>query len=636
MKSNDTYYLFDSHSRGPKGFVAPVKGTSMLMKFPDLSALCEHLEVALQVRRCKDMQYSMTALSAFTNIISPLVTNEQALIPIDTNVPNLTEIVTNADIGERPIPIYELKRKTVPPISLLKEQRAEELAWTKLFPDGRNGLREQRSVNVPDDHRSHSLEHLSLGEFAVWYDVVSTRAIDFDEDQQDADAYDTHNDEVANVQYIILLDNVGRMKKRSRPAILRTRYFTLASDPEAYYYSLILTHVPTEEELLEEFDSAKEAFWARPLHEGFDAEGMAKVEVEIQQAISRIVAENLAAGGEGQQNIDINFDNDHQPIDCLLDDVEQIIIDEFQEPNDVSMSDIQFETAVTLLNFSQRHLFQSISQKLLDPTNQGQLLIFVTGGAGTGKTFTLKVMTEQIRRLSCVGTGKRVAVIAPTGVAARIIGGSTLHSTFALPIEKGRVEARPITEEGLQREQQKWRSIEWLIIDEISMVPYLTLRNINIRLQQLKQDQGLFGGINIILFGDLMQLPPVSKTTGGAYCFRQPPSLTGKIDLWRSFSFCELPQNVRQAGDNTFVDILNNIRVGELTMYQLKVLDSRRIPLVGTFAGGEAVRIFPTTKLVDAYNSTMTTKLGKSLKLYHVNAVDISLEMKTYGQCPRK
>ncbi|KAF9406992.1 hypothetical protein HW555_012830, partial [Spodoptera exigua] len=330
--------------------------------------------------------------------------------------------------------------------------------------------------------------------------------------------------------------------------------------PEAYYYSLVLTHIPfrAEEELLDGFNTAKEAFWAKrhrlcPLQEGFDAETMMRWETEIQQAISRIVAENLAAGTVEEQNDDANDNNDVQPIEHILDDGgHNIMIEEVEdEPTDIGMPDNQFETFVASLNMSQRQLFQKISQKL-------------------------------------------------------------------------------------QRERQKWRHMNWLIIDEISMVPYLTLRNIHIRLQQLKQDQGNFGGINVILFGDLMQLPPVSRITGGSYCFRQPSNLTGETNLWQLFSFCELPQNMRQAGDNTFVDILNNIRVGELTMDQLEILDSRRIPLEAPFADGEAVRIFPTTKQVDAYNSAMTKKLGKSLKLYQINAVDISLEAKTYGQCPRK
>ncbi|CAG4958798.1 unnamed protein product [Colias eurytheme] len=171
------YYLFDSHSRGPKGYVAPNRGASMLMKFANQGDLCQHLAVALQVRGHRDMQYSITAINATPLVIpneSPVL-NEQhdtqivsdgnlnssdpvheehafvttALMPIDTNIPDLNEVVSNANtVEERPIPIYELKRKTVPPVSVLREQRAEELAWIRLFPDGRNGLREQRPVPI--------------------------------------------------------------------------------------------------------------------------------------------------------------------------------------------------------------------------------------------------------------------------------------------------------------------------------------------------------------------------------------------------------------------------------------------------------------------------------------------------------
>lgn len=95
------------------------------------------------------------------------------------------------------------------------------------------------------------------------------------------------------------------------------------------------------------------------------------------------------------------------------------------------MPDNEFESAVISLNLNQGQLFQKISAKLLNVTISDQLPIFVTGGAGTGKTFTLKVMTEQIRRLSHTEIGKAVTVTVPTGVAARLIGGSTLHSTFA-------------------------------------------------------------------------------------------------------------------------------------------------------------------------------------------------------------
>ncbi|XP_063625265.1 ATP-dependent DNA helicase PIF1-like [Cydia splendana] len=144
-----------------------------------------------------------------------------------------------------------------------------------------------------------------------------------------------------------------------------------------------------------------------------------------------------------------------------------------------------------------------------------------------------------------------------------------------------------------------------------------------------------FGGMNILLFGDLMQLPPVSKSAGGAYCFNQPQNLESEVNLWAIFSFCELPQNMRQADDTSFVDILNSLRVGQLTMQQLEVLDRRRVPLVGQFADGECVRIFPTAQQVNDYNNMMTNKLAQSCLMYDIVAVDVSLEAKRYGETPK-
>ena len=90
----------------------------------------------------------------------------------------------------------------------------------------------------------------------------------------------------------------------------------------------------------------------------------------------------------------------------------------------------------------------------------GYLDVFVTGGAGSGKTLVLKLLVEQIRRLGHDNLGKGVIVTTPTGVADRHIGGSTLHSTFPLPIERDRTETlRPMDGERLQKGPQKWRSV---------------------------------------------------------------------------------------------------------------------------------------------------------------------------------
>ena len=107
------------------------------------------------------------------------------------------------------------------------------------------------------------------------------------------------------------------------------------------------------------------------------------------------------------------------------------------------------------------------------------------------------------------------------------------------------------------------------------------------------------------------ELPPVSKVSGGSYCFRQP-EISAEINLWHLICFSELPQNMRQAADTTFVDILNSLRIGELTMQQLSVVEERRVPLIRPFHDGETTKIFPTTRMVDAYNTTITTYITRS------------------------
>lgn len=101
------------------------------------------------------------------------------------------------------------------------------------------------------------------------------------------------------------------------------------------------------------------------------------------------------------------------------------------------------------------------------------------------------ICVEQIPRLTPSGDRKSVSIITET------------ISTNQWAVPKG---------------TKKWRHINWLIIDEISVVLYLMLHNVH--LQQLKQEQGYFGSLSV-LFGKLMQLLPVRKTSGGSYCFCQ-------------------------------------------------------------------------------------------------------------------
>ncbi|KAF9817320.1 hypothetical protein SFRURICE_010779 [Spodoptera frugiperda] len=464
----------------------------------------------------------------------------------------------------------------------------------------------------PDD-----LEGISLAEFAVRYETVSSAF--WNDDDGDIELRD-HESE--STRYIRLRDN-SRMRIRNQAAVLRTRYYTLNSDREGFYYSLIVCHIPfsCESELILEDETAEACFLRRqselrPLLPDLSVEQFAHAEQVIQQALVQAVALDIVNQNDNPTEHNVNIYAEDQINVYNHDD----FIDENNDPT--AMPDEVFVSGIRSLNVQQKDLMKQVSDAIERDIrcNDGlqPLLLFITGGAGSGKSFLLKLIVEHIRRCYAPTVDillklTFVEVASLTGVAARQISGRTLHSDFSLPIEKGSTMTyRKMSGQPLERERRKWRYIKWLVVDEISMVSYENLRIIHLRLQEFKNNNSLFGGINILLFGDIMQLPPVK----GHWCFEQPPWSNAEIHLWQQFSFCELTINMRQSTDVEFIDLLNNLRFGELTLSQLQLLCERRqVEQSGEFADGAAVRIFPTLKLIESYNSKMTDQLHQSSRI---------------------
>ncbi|CAG9094543.1 unnamed protein product [Plutella xylostella] len=484
--------------------------------------------------------------------------------------------------------------------------------------------------------RPDELENISLAEFAVRYETVSSSTWANDEDGD----IEMRHVENQRLRYITLRDN-SRMRIRNKPAVLRTRYYTLNSDKEAYFYNLLVCHIPfrDEMELLLEGESAEECFLRRqgelrPLLNDLSSEEFAHAEQVIQQALAQAAA--LNAGQVMQAD-----DTRNEPLMCAD---EHILInghDDYCDDIDErgAMTDDIFFVNIRGLNVEQNHLFQKITQAIQNDLNgnEDRLLLFITGGAGSGKSFLLKLLVEHIKRCYAPTVDSLlnpifVEVALLTGVAARQIFGKTLHAVFYLPIEKGNARAYTrMTGHKLEQERRKWRHINWLIIDEISMVSYENLRMIHLRLQEFKNNDLLFGGLNILLFGDIMQLPPVK----GNWCFIQPAWCSAEVNLWHQFSFCELTINMRQRNDQDFIDLLNHLRFGELTTAELEILcERRRIPLTEDFADGAVVRIYPTVKQVDEYNNKMSAVNAVSNRMYRIQAIDESREASTYGRKP--
>ena len=145
--------------------------------------------------------------------------------------------------------------------------------------------------------------------------------------------------------------------------------------------------------------------------------------------------------------------------------------------------------------------FDSVQDQIVEllSDNEEQQFIFLTGAAGTGKTTLLERVKNQ---LSC----KKI-VVAPTGIAALNIGGTTINSAFRIGFET----IPMITKSKDPRFAKLLKNLELLIIDEVSMVRAPMLDAISQSLQIYKKSTEPFGGIHVLACGDLFQLPPVVK-----------------------------------------------------------------------------------------------------------------------------
>lgn len=200
--------------------------------------------------------------------------------------------------------------------------------------------------------------------------------------------------------------------------------------------------------------------------------------------------------------------------------------------------------------------------------------IFLTGKAGTGKTtFLQRIKTEP---------AKRMAVVAPTGVAAINAGGMTIHSFFQLPFGpylpgNAREAAR---QRKFSREKINLiRSLDLLVIDEISMVRADLLDGIDDVLRRYKDHYKPFGGVQLLMIGDLHQLPPVVKEEEWSLLrpYYQTPYFFSSQALQHTRPVVIELKHIFRQSDSAFIDLLNKVRDNKMSDEVLAALNSRYI-----------------------------------------------------------
>ena len=236
--------------------------------------------------------------------------------------------------------------------------------------------------------------------------------------------------------------------------------------------------------------------------------------------------------------------------------------------------------------------------------------IFLTGKAGTGKTTFLKTVVERSR--------KRPIVVAPTGVAAINAGGVTIHSFFQLPLSPYVPGAK--TEQRFDFSKQKRQiiaSIDLLIIDEISMVRADLLDAVDDVLRQYRDRYKPFGGVQLLMIGDLAQLTPVVTPEDERLLkpYYDTPYFFGSKALSQiDYVTIQLEKVYRQQ-DDEFLAILNDIRQGNPSAETLAKLNARVLggsatqPLATTPQQGDYIRLTTHNQQANYYNDSELQRL---------------------------
>ena len=207
--------------------------------------------------------------------------------------------------------------------------------------------------------------------------------------------------------------------------------------------------------------------------------------------------------------------------------------------------------------------------------------VFLTGKAGTGKTTFLRNIVSTLN--------KRSVVLAPTGVAAINAGGVTIHSFFQLPLCPYLPDVKELVTEyqmpdkykSLRKEKIKIiRTLDLVIIDEISMVRADLLDAVDMTLRRYRRSSKPFGGVQLLMIGDVQQLPPVVTDEERPYIEQVYPSpffFHSKALQQTNYITIELTKIFRQQ-DKTFISLLNNIRDNHFDRATLDALNARYKP----------------------------------------------------------
>ena len=473
---------------------------------------------------------------------------------------------------------------------------------------------------------------MCYAEFLRYYSVVyeENNENDCQPNQLEDELIEANHQTVNGYPKVIRLKTMkGKLKCRKVPLVLRLHEPNRNKHPEDYAHHLLMLYLPFHDE--KELLSVEHHTYAAKLSEpgviDTIAENRALIEPYaglVNDALERFRADLILNMNDFEQQ-----ENDETNAELHNDFADDGESEDENDDDDTSqlratipmesilLPDVEINARIRSLNQQQREVFdvihkwgrdfvKNLSSKV--SRNIEPFHIFLTGGGGVGKSHLLTTIYHSLSKLLMYRGGEptkeRILVLAPTGVAAINVNGTTIHTGLIIPTQK----LFPLNSSSKQNLQNKLSCIEVIMIDEISMVPSRLFRNIDSRLREIFGVEKPFGGKSVLVCGDLYQLPPIYKDPIYQVDCSSIQTLIG-FELWRSFQMAELTEVMRQRDDIDFVDLLNQVRLGQLDEEKEKLLKSRFISKDSPDYPANTTHIFAENKPVEAYNLQMLDKL---------------------------
>ena len=230
--------------------------------------------------------------------------------------------------------------------------------------------------------------------------------------------------------------------------------------------------------------------------------------------------------------------------------------------------------------------------------------VFITGSAGSGKTYLLNQFIDYLRQYQVP-----VGITASTGIAATHIGGQTIHSFTSLGVRDHIGERELEQIKSRHPVSKRLRAIKVLIVDEISMLAGNTLANVDSILRYVRAHNQAFGGVQLVLCGDFFQLPPVSRSgqdLRSIIAFMHPVWLSAKLKI------CYLTEQHRQS-ESRLLRLLNEMRLGAISSASTQALQHK---LNSEPASEAKIKLYTHNVDVDSYNLSQLAGLEGDSELY--------------------